>query len=364
MKTDSSAEARRATGGAIQPGNGDPFDPEDSGPYQVHGLALPEDGLTFGKDETWTYWPEGVSRGAEGLLTGRNIVDLHPEEPTNDDVIGEITGERYINGHGLAWTGEVDSRERAKQIHRGRLDASPYLYAHDGGTREDIPDDAPDETRVASKVSNIRDIGIVPDGAIEGSTVEAGPHPEMQDSESTATALSKTFNTNTHISNNDQKTDMSDNDNDGEIEDLRARIDDLENENDDLREQTRILREPYIQVLTDGTDLDPEEVNMDAEALAEKFDGEEQQDHGVENDGAEQATALSAAPLTAARGSPPGSDDDGRATALSAGQQETDDGPDEDVEVLKERRRLFGDRGTDEYREQLDSQIEAAEGGN
>lgn len=371
MDSESDVEARRATSGQIQPGEGDPFDPEDNGPYQVHGLALPEGGLTFGKDEKWTFWPEDVSRGAEGLLAGRNIIDLHPEEPTNDDVIGEITGEKYIEGLGLAWSGEVDSRKRAKQIHRGRLDASPYLYAFDGGDRSNLPEDAPDETRVASEVRNVRDIGIVPDGAIHGSEVGAGPHPQIQNDEATATALSKAFGIDVtdevKREKNVQNSYMTDTDNGGDnpdIEELRERVSELEDENENLREQTQILREPYVRVLTQNTDLDPEQVNLSAEELAEKFDSEA--DGSVEADAsadgeAGEATALSAAPLTAARGSPPGSDDEGRATALSQGQTET---PDESLETLKERRRVMGGRGTDEYREKLDSQIEALEGGN
>jgi len=386
------------TGTAAQPADGseagDPFDPDDNGPYQVHGVAVPEDGLTFGKDEEWTFWPEQVARDAEGSLQGRNIVDLHPEEPTNDDVIGEVTGERYIAGLGLAWSGEVDSRKRAKQIHRGRLDSSPYLYATDGGDPSNLPADAPDDVRVASEITKIRDIGMVPDGAIEGSEVSPGPHPGIESESGVATALSKGFSAETgesegsFNSGDNQSGFMSDNSDGGSggdggadpsIEDLRSKIDSLESENENLKSELQVLRQPYIQAVTDGTDLEPEQVNMDAEDLAAYFENNEGEGGGEEDgeasaqgadagsaESGEEATALSAAPLTAARGSPAGKE--GSATALSEGEGDGSDGssksvetPDESAETLKERRRIMGSRGTEEYREKLDAQIEAAE---
>lgn len=387
----STAGRGERTGTAAQPAGGeqagDPFDPDDSGPYRVHGLAIPENGLTFGKDEEWTFWPKPVGEAAEGLLIGRNIVELHPEEPTNDDVIGELTGERYIDGLGLAWTGEVDSRKRAKQIHRGRLDSSPYLYAMDGGDGSNLPADAPDGVRVASEIVSIRDIGMVPDGAVQGSEVQAGPHPDIDESGGVATALAAGFGESD--TTNDTQTDtMSDNGESGggssdtSIEDLRARIDELESTNESLESELQILREPYIRAVTEGTDLEPEQVNMDADALAEYFDGADGDEDGESEEGesatagaqsgsdesGEGATALSAAPLTAARGAPPGG---GRTTALSegegdggsSGEPEVEVPDDADLENLKEERRLMGSRVTEERRETLDAQIKALENG-
>ena len=358
---------------------GDPFDPDDDGPYLVHGVALPEDGLTFGKDEQWTFWPENVGREAEGLLIGRNIVDNHPEEVRTDDVIGEVTGEKYIDGLGLAWHGEVDNRAKAKQIHRGRLDSSPYLYAFDGGDH-DLPDDAPDGTRVASSISSVRDIGMVADGAIHGSEVSPGLNPKIEDGSAAATALSQAFGddgrTSVMVSGGESESMSEDDDSGGgddpTVDDLRERIEDLESENETLRERNKLLREPYVRSITEGTDLDPDDVNLTAEDLAERFaedaDGENEDGEGATvDDGSEEATALSAAPLTAARGSPPG---EGEATALSAGEG-GDEGnadadvpePDADAETLKQRREVMSGRGTDEYREKLDKQIAAAESG-
>lgn len=361
-------ETGTAATGAHGDGAGDPFDPEDDGPYMVHGVAVPEDGLTFGKDEIWTYWPEQVGRSAEGQMTGRNIVDLHPEEPTNDDVIGEITGEKYIDGVGLSWSGEVDSRKRAKQIHRGRLDSSPYLYAHDGG-ESTLPEDAPEGTRVASEISKIRDIGLVPDGAIEGSEVSMGSHPGIEDAGEVQTALSEGFG-GTYKPEHDESESMS-NDGDGQsdLEDLQERLEALEEENESLKDQNRKLRRPYLEVVTEGTELEPDAVDMDADALAQYFEGgegEESPEAGAE-EGGEAATALSAAPLTAQPGTPPG---EGRPTGLSGGDPGGSSGEDgatetdADLETLKARRNALSDRGTGDYAEQLDDQIAAKEGGD
>lgn len=374
----SGVSARSPTGSDAK----DPFDPDENGPFPVHGLAVPEDGLTFGKNEQWVFWPESVGRDAEGLLTGRNIIDLHPEEPTNDDVVGEITGERYIDGLGLAWSGEVDSRKRAKQIHRGRLDGSPYLSAFDGGDRSKLPEGAPDGTVVASGISGFRDIGLVPDGAVSDSEAKPGPHPEIENDGGVQAALSEGFGEGYKSTATEQgsMSDSDGSDSDASVEKLKERIEELEQERDRLQAENQTLREPYVNAVVADTNLSAEQVSMDAEELAEYFDGNGANsgaDGGPsagEGEGQtsteEGQAALSSAPLTAARGSPAGSgsgsntsgdESGGSVVALSDGDTGTREVevPDESLEVLEERKRVMGSRMTDEKREKLNDAIEA-----
>lgn len=373
----------RATG-ADTDDAGDPFDPDDDGPYRVHGIAIPENGLTFGENEEWVFWPEDVARSTEGQVAGRNIIDLHPESPTNDDVIGEVTEEKYLPGVGLAWSGEVDSRRRAKQVHRGRLDASPYLFAHDGGDAE-LPENAPENTIVASSVSKVRDIGMVPDGAIEDSQVQPGPHPDMSgENGDVQAALAAGFDESegdgdgrTYKSEGGEGRDMGSKggDDDPTVQELQELLKEVREERDALQTEVKTLRQPYLEAVTADSDLSAEQVNMSAEELAEYFSGDvgEGGEGGPdpEADGTEGAseTALSAAPLTATGEAPPGSGsskalsegDGGGSTDQSGSEADDVEAPDESLEVLQQRRDLMRDRGTDEYRETLDAQIAAKE---
>lgn len=316
----------RESGGEIEipEDGGDPFDEDDPGPWPAHGFALPADAVTFGQSREPTFWPSEVVEAATEELIGKHLIRDHPKDPSIDDILGEVLDAEFIEERGLAWVGEIDDRETAQKAYRGRLSASPYLYRLLGPYSEEH------DARVAREILKIRDLGVVTTGAGEGTEIEAGPHPELSlsdaDGEPTATAeaLSAAFSeeftkfttSNINSEDKDNNTNMQ-NDTDGDIDELRGELAELRERNDRLEAENDLLRQPYVEALTEGTPLSADDVTISTEELVERF-GEDAED--VEESVGDDLSAakLTAEPITGSEPAPA----DAQAEALSAASPE------------------------------------------
>lgn len=357
-------EPERETGGGatLAPEGGDPFDPDDKGPWTAHGVAIPADATTYGKSKKKTYWPSDVVKEGADELADRHLIKNHPDDPGIEDIIGQITDHEFIEGLGLAWQGEIDDRETAKKVSRGRVQASPYLFRL-LGERSDEHD-----ARKAKRILKIRDLGIVREGAGdqfgEKTGVEAGPHPELNpENGETAEALAAAFDPEQHdttgddpaapastvetAESGDSTMTNGESADDGE-EQLRKRISELEDENDRLESENEQAREGFAEALEAGS-------RFDAKTLTEKFTLEELRDHAdAQGDG----DGLTIEPVSG--GTPdeqnPGTDSEVGAEALSADEQD-------ELESLEKQADLFRGRdGMEEYVETIESEMSALTG--
>lgn len=146
------------------------------GPWQVNGVALPENAITVGQSGTPRYWPADTLADAADELIGRPIVknfhELDGQAPA-DDVIGTVTDTGYADGVGIVYEGEISDEAIAKKVARGYLDVSVV---------PSIADESYDEQRDARRVEAIagfRDIAVVAEGAAKGADIELGPNPAV-----------------------------------------------------------------------------------------------------------------------------------------------------------------------------------------
>ncbi|WP_254547481.1 bZIP transcription factor [Halomarina pelagica] len=340
-------------------------DNTEQGPWTIHGLALPADAVTYGQSHERTYWPADVVEAATEALREAHVVRGHPDEVGLSDIVGQVTDVRFIEGLGLAYEAAVDDPDVAKQAERGRVDASPYLYRVLGDH-----DEARD-ARVATEILDVRDLGIVPNGAAPGTGVQSGPHPEFAGVSASASgsgpgsttaseaaveveeALSQAFGGGAGGILDEPMT----NDTDGTpeaIEALESRVEQLEQDNEQLREENATAREIYAEALSEHSPFD-------TETLTAKFDlGElrERVEATEEADVTPQVSPRTSSPSPSPDAS--GSEGDGTAgiEALSAAEQER-------LETLEQRRDLFRGRpGMADHVEQIETEIADLRGDN
>lgn len=99
----------------------------DSGVYRVHGVAIGNNDVTVGKSGVPKRWtPEALQAAAE-TLEGQPIVKNH-ENRDVDAVIGQVTEAAYREDTGVVYEGELDDREIAEKVDRGRLQVSPRVF--------------------------------------------------------------------------------------------------------------------------------------------------------------------------------------------------------------------------------------------
>ena len=328
--SDAPDEARVSGGPAmLAAGEPTPDESDDAGPWTVHGLALASDAITFGQSRKRTLWPADVVADGVDALRGAPVVRGHPEDPGPEDALGEVTDARFIDGKGLAYEAEIDDAEIARQVERGRVDASPYLYRK-------LAEGDETDTHEATEILGVRDLGIVLDGAGDGTEIQAGaaPTPDSQ----TAEALSAAFSS-------ERDSTMSNQPDRDTVEALESEVEALQEENEQLREENESARTMYAEALADHSPFD-------TETLTERFELSELRDRVEDTDGATVEPEVS--PRTSG-----GSSDDGEAAeALSAADEER-------VEALQQRRRLFADRdGMSGYVEEIDEEIADLTGDN
>jgi hypothetical protein len=170
-------DTRNQSNQSNQSNQANPAFEDDSDPFVVNGVALGEGNVTVGASQTATYWPPPVLREAAPKLEGvpivaNNSADSHDpgSQPPVRDIVGEVTDAAYADGVGIIYQGEVDDREIARKIDRGRVDVSPVM-ARDLGDYSETHD-----ARVAESITEFRDLGIVFEGASADASIETGPN--------------------------------------------------------------------------------------------------------------------------------------------------------------------------------------------
>lgn len=346
-----------ATGGGarLAPESGDPFDEDSTGPWPIHGIAMPENKVLTGGSLTPTLWTADVLEAATPKLDGKDIVTDRKhtpgEKPAARDVIGAVTATEYLSGHGIGYNGEVDDREMAKKIARGRLDASPYLYRMLSDETREVDGT---EATLPEEILSFDNLAVVRNGAGgDDATIQAGPHPDL--GPEAAEALAAAF---PHGSNADERPDsrvgspenrenMSNQDPDDptvetlqkENRELRAKLRARDDENDELAFA-------YAEALSEGSPFEPSEL-VDRYSFKE-LRGKVETEDVVET--------LTPAPRTR--------DPDPTGSDRGVGGAETLSADDEaELETLRQRREVLADFATEARLDEIDAEIETLAGG-
>jgi hypothetical protein len=296
----------------------------DGDTYLAHGLALAADSVTYGQSRERTYWSNDVVETATEMLDGAHIVANHPndDEVGIEHIVGQVTRTAFEPGVGVLWEGEIDDPEVAELIENGRVDASPYLYRRLGEFSDER------DAHVVEEILGVRDLGVVRDGAGDGTGIEAGASDLA---EATAEALSHAFPAGTSkVVENETTVEMA---HEERIEELQEALATRDERIESLESEVETLRRPYVEALTEGSNLSPEDVSVDTDGLVERFG---------DDDG-----KLTAAPLSSA----PPTDEPTETEALSAEDEQR-------VEALEQRIDTFADRpGMSEHVEALEAEL-------
>jgi hypothetical protein len=142
------------------------FDGE-SPPYTVHGVAIGADDVTAG-EAGLKFWPGDELRQAVDTLVGVPLNKNHDDDRV-ESVIGEVVDAGYEDDVGIIFEAEVDDREIATKIERGRLEVSVHALHRNGGTTED-------GYAIAEDI-HFLDLSVVPRGASQSNYVAPGSSP-------------------------------------------------------------------------------------------------------------------------------------------------------------------------------------------
>jgi hypothetical protein len=164
-----------------------PADTDEDGPLVVRGVALgegPAQGTVNAdadeEDAPTIYSPEVLEAAADKLV-GRPIVDdrdhdpndaaYDPQNPANENIIGEVTQAKPKPGVGIAYQGEVDRSPERELIENGRVDVSPTVL-RSTGEYDDALGGKP-----AEEIAHFRDLAVVPDGGSPDASIEPATNP-------------------------------------------------------------------------------------------------------------------------------------------------------------------------------------------
>ena len=355
-RNETNADARvevLTPGGGTQlaPDAPDPFDENSMGPWPVHGVAMPEESVTTGGSLIPTVWTADVLRDATPKLDGKDIVtdQKHDreEKPGVREVIGEVTATEYLSGHGIGYNGEIDDREIAQKIARGRLDASPYLYRTLTDETREVNGS---EGRVPEAILGFDNLAVVRNGAGgDNVAIQAGPHPDL--GSDAAEALAEAFPVDERAESRagpsaEQQNMSDDNPDDPDVEqlqqenrELRARLRDQQTEDDELAFA-------YAEALSEGSPFEPSE-------LVDRYSFKELREKA---DAPEVVETLTPAPRTR--------DTDPTGETQGSGGAETLSADDEaELDTLRQRREALAGHATDDHLEELNDKIETLAAG-
>jgi hypothetical protein len=138
-----------------------------SAPYLVHGVAIGADEVTLGENGR-KLWPAEELRRAAQTLVGAPLNKNHDDDDV-DAVVGEVVDAGYEADVGVVFEAEVDDKEIATKIARGRLEVSIHAVHTSGGTTDD-------GALIAENIQFL-DLSVVPRGAAPSNFVEAGTSP-------------------------------------------------------------------------------------------------------------------------------------------------------------------------------------------
>lgn len=340
------SDPQQVPGGGSRVVSGDPFDPDDPGPWSIHGVAIGEGSETVGKSHERTRWPASVLREATDALAGKHILSDRDHDvggqPGIDAVIGEVTATEYLAGHGIGYSGEVDDRAIAQKIARGRLDASPMLY-------RSLSDPDSEGVREATAIHGFDGLAVVREGAGgPRTTIQVGPNPSL--ASEAVEALSAAFEVNDGGRPRERGSVATGFSNMSEDE-YKTRIEELKSERDSLADENTELRGTFAEALSDS-------MPFDAETIAERFEASElvaALSAAGESDESDRSAAevLSGSVEPRSGGSNPGGKG---AEALSASEKE-------DLSALRKRREALSTVASEDRLASIDAEIEALSAG-
>ena len=140
---------------------------EQSEPYLVHGVAIGANEVTMGAN--WPkFWPAEELRASAQSLVGVPLTKNH-DDARVESVVGEVVDAAFEDDVGVVFEAEVDDREIATKIARGRLEVSVHAIHVDGG-RTSAGDMIVEDIQFL-------DLSVVPRGGSPANFVEAGESP-------------------------------------------------------------------------------------------------------------------------------------------------------------------------------------------
>lgn len=233
-------------------------DLEDEGPWKIHGVAIGAGDTTLGQSGIKKFWPgESLSRGAS-TLSNTPLVANH----INNDVysvVGEVLKSKFEEGVGVIYEGEIDEKELAKKVDRGRLDVSPRIR-HENVEEMDENEDG---ARVVSEVEFVN-LSLVPVGASPSASVETGSSSSLS-----AAELRKAFTEKSSVTESEDSEESEQAENTGNSEENLAQHEVHEPEFSGTREAP--WSKPSLEDFTDESwdDLSSDEKN----SIADHFIG-------------------------------------------------------------------------------------------
>lgn len=97
---------------------------DESPPFKIHGVALAPGDITNGKNGK-KFWPRETLEQAAASLQGRPLVRDHVNSVLGN--VGKVTKARFEEGKGVLFQAELDDKELADKINRGRLEVSARI---------------------------------------------------------------------------------------------------------------------------------------------------------------------------------------------------------------------------------------------
>ena len=309
----------------------------------IRGVAIGENDITTGLSGEKTVWTADVMQAAaeQGRLGRAKVIRGKAgighyemdEQAAPEDIVGSVEI-AYEPGVGLVFDGSLLDEHLADLVDNDLLAVSPDLYRRLGEPSDDPEHDG---ARVVSELLSIPritlvDTGAVPSNDIQRADVEALAYSDLPKCQRTP----KVHETSrSHMAKPATKDDTEE-----RLAALHAEKEDLQVANEQLEAENRMLKQPYLDALTEDTDLSAEDISLDAEGLAEHF--------GASDNGSLEQ--LTTEPLTGAAPAEP--DDDDSAERLSRTEEER-------LGLLREKRRILSGRpGLDEQVESINDEIE------
>lgn len=282
---------------------------EDDAPFTVSGVALGEGDITRGQSGVPTMWDAEVLRPAASLFEGVNIVKNDhsaDEQPSADNVIGEVTEARYKGGVGVVFKGEILDADIARKVDEGLLDVSPIMARELGDDEMEVNGQ---QVVPAESIRDVREIGIVMQGAAPSNEITTGTTAALS-----REALSQVFADNAtddeaaqaseDMGEARQPDDVQEHENETNNESMGEDEPDLSDEErealaeirkhddavvlsaeeyDALNEEIETAKDAYAEVLADewGTDSEKIADNFALEALREEVEGMTEDEDGV-----------------------------------------------------------------------------------
>lgn len=148
---------------------------DGDGPFTVHGVAIGDGDVTQGQSGITKLWTAEALRPSAGTLENKPIVKNHVNTDV-DAVVGEVLKTKFVEGLGVVWEGELDDKDLALKVKRGRLDVSPRILHQ---PVDEMEEDEETGAKVVTEVRKFFNLSLVPTGAAPSNSVSLGESSEV-----------------------------------------------------------------------------------------------------------------------------------------------------------------------------------------